>query len=68
MTFKQISARYIEPASQWIMIIGIICLMQPWNLFLHRYGVTIILVGLVGFIIFSHIKPSPEDEEAEVES
>jgi hypothetical protein len=65
MTFKQISARYIEPASQWIMIIGIICLMQPWNLFLHRYGVTIILIGLVGFIVFSHIKPSPEEQEEE---
>jgi ABC-type multidrug transport system fused ATPase/permease subunit len=65
MTFKQISARYIEPAAQWIMIVGIICLMQPWNLFLHRYGVTIILVGLVGFIVFSHIKPSRGRREAE---
>jgi hypothetical protein len=23
----------------------------------HRYGVTVILVGLVGFLVFSHIKP-----------
>jgi hypothetical protein len=62
MTFKQISARYIEPASQWLMIIGIVFLLQPWNLFLHRYGVTIILIGLAGFIIFSHIKPGDEEE------
>ena len=55
MTFKQISARYLEPASQWIMIFGIIALCQPWNEFLHRYGVTIIIVGLVGFMIFSKI-------------
>jgi hypothetical protein len=63
MNFKQVSARYIEPAAQWIMIVGIVCLLQPWNLFLHRYGVTIILVGLAGFIVFSHIKPGPEEEQ-----
>ena len=61
MSFKEISARYLEPASQWIMIAGIIALMQPWVFFLHKYGVTITLVGLVGFIVFSHIKPDPED-------
>ncbi len=59
MTFKEISARYLEPISQWLMIFGIIALCQPWNEFLHRYGVTIILIGLVGFSIFSKIKPGP---------
>ena len=62
MGFRQISARYIEPASQWIMVVGIISLLQPWNLFLHQYGITITLIGLVGFTIFSHIKPGPADE------
>jgi hypothetical protein len=46
----------------WTMIFGIVALCQPWNLFLHRYGVTIVIVGLVGFIIFSHIKPGPAEE------
>jgi hypothetical protein len=59
MSFKQFSARYLEPLSQWLMILGIIALCQPWNELLHRYGVTIILVGLVGFSIFSKIKPGP---------
>ncbi len=59
MSFKQLSARYLEPLSQWLMIVGIVALCQPWNEFLHRYGVTIILVGLVGFNIFSKIKPGP---------
>ncbi|MDQ3559447.1 MAG: hypothetical protein M3453_09745 [Pseudomonadota bacterium] len=59
MSFKQLSARYLEPLSQWLMILGIIALCQPWNELLHRYGVTIILVGLVGFSIFSKIKPGP---------
>jgi hypothetical protein len=57
MTFRQISVRYLEPASQWLMILGIIALCQPWNLFLHRYGVTIILLGLIGFNVFSKIRP-----------
>jgi len=59
MTFKEMSARIFEPLSQWTMVAGILALLQPWSLFLHRYGVTIILVGLVGFLIFSHIKPPP---------
>jgi hypothetical protein len=60
MTFREISARYLEPASQWMMILGIVALCQPWNLFLHRYGVTIILVGLIAFNVFSKIKPKTE--------
>ena len=62
MGFKEISARYLEPLSQGLMIFGIVALLQPWSLFLHRYGVTIILVGLVGFSIFSKIKPGPKAE------
>jgi hypothetical protein len=57
MRFKQLSARVLEPTSMWIMIAGIVALCQPWVLYLHRYGVTVIIVGLVGFIIFSHIRP-----------
>jgi hypothetical protein len=55
MSLKELSARYLEPISQWTMIFGIVALCQPWNEFLHRYGVTIILIGLVGFMIFSKI-------------
>ena len=62
MGFKQISAKYLEPISQALMIIGIIALCQPWNLTLHSYGVTITLIGLVGFSIFSKIKPGPDSE------
>jgi hypothetical protein len=51
--------RRLEMFFQWVMIIGIIALLQPWNLFLHRYGVTIILIGLVGFSVFIHIKSKP---------
>lgn len=64
MSFPRISEKFLEPISMWIMIVGIVALLQPWSLFLHRYGVTVILVGLVGFTIFSHIKPSAGQGEA----
>jgi hypothetical protein len=62
MTFKQMSVRIFEPLSVWLMVIGIVALCQPWSDLLHRYGVTIILAGLVSFLIFSHIKPNAAEE------
>ena len=35
-------------------------LCQPWSLDLHSYSVTVILIGLVGFSVFSKIKPGPD--------
>ena len=46
----------------WLMVLGIVSLCQPWSQILHVYGVTITLVGLVGFSVFSKIKPRPEEE------
>ena len=46
----------------WLMVLGIVALCQPWSQALHSYGITITLVGLIGFSVFSHIKPLPEDE------
>jgi hypothetical protein len=63
MSFKQLSAKVLEPLAMWTMIAGILALCQPWILVLHRYGVTIIIIGLIGFIVFSHIKPDPAGEE-----
>jgi hypothetical protein len=61
MTFRQISASYLEPGCMWVMVVGIVAVCQPWSQFLHSYGVTVTLVGLVGFSVFSKIKPLPED-------
>ncbi len=63
MTIRRLSAKILEPMAMCMMIAGIVALCQPWSLFLHRYGVTIILVGLVGFSIFSHDQAGAEDEE-----
>ena len=63
--FRLLSVKYFEPISMWVIIFGIFSLCQPWVLLLHVYGFSIILVGLVGFIVFSHIKPLPQEEAEE---
>ncbi len=63
MTFRQANQVYLIPGAQALMILGIIALCQPWVLFLHRYGLTIILLGLVGFIVLTKIAPEPEAED-----
>ena len=60
--FRYLSAKYFESISMWIIIVGIVCLCQPWFLFFHVYGFLITIIGLVGFIFFSHIMPPPEEE------
>jgi hypothetical protein len=60
--FRNLSTKYFEPISMWVIIFGTFSLCQPWILSLHVYGFSIILIGLIGFIVFSHIKPSPENE------
>ncbi|HRO11387.1 hypothetical protein [Amaricoccus sp.] len=51
-----------EAIAQWVMVAGIVALLQPWSLFLHRYGVTITLIGLAGFIVFSHVSSRPGEK------
>jgi hypothetical protein len=60
MTFRQINQKYLAPGAQTLMIFGIIALCQPWNLFLHRYGLTMIIVGLIAFMVTAKI--APEDD------
>ena len=62
MNFRELSARVLEPFSMFLMIIGIVALCQPWVEVLHRYGVTITLVGLIGFSVFSKIRPVPKED------
>jgi len=62
MTFRRLSAKYLEPGFMWLMVFGIIALCQPWVGWLHAWGVSITFLGLVGFSIFSKIKPLPEED------
>ena len=66
MTFRELSARVLEPLSMYTMIVGIVALCQPWVEVLHRYGVAIMLLGLIGFSVFSKIKPIPKDDRDDV--
>lgn len=60
MSFRSLNQRLLAPAAQTLMIFGIVSLCQPWSLFLHQYGVTLTLIGLVTFMITSKIAPEPE--------
>lgn len=63
MNFRDINHRFLAPAAQIFMIFGIISLCQPWVLFLHQYGLTFTLIGLVAFMVTSKIGPAREVEE-----
>ena len=63
MSFRTFNQKYLEPGSIVLMVFGIVALCQPWSLFFHRYAVTIILVGLFGFMITSKIPPEAEAEQ-----
>jgi hypothetical protein len=63
MSLRRLNAKYLAPGAQTLMILGIVALCQPWSLFLHRYGVTVTLIGLVAFMITSKISPEAEPRE-----
>jgi hypothetical protein len=65
MSFRAINRKYLEPGSQLLMVLGIIAFCQPWSVFLHSYGVTITLVGLVMFNVTNKIGPEKEPPEAD---
>lgn len=60
MSFRAINQKYLEPGSQVLMVLGIVALCQPWSMPLHSYGLTIILIGLIGFNITSKIAPEED--------
>jgi len=58
----------LQRIAEIVMVLGIVALCQPWNFFLHRYGVTIILVGLVTFMCTNWFgKPAGAEAEAQAE-
>ena len=65
MTFREMNAKYYEPIAQTLMILGLVFLCQPWIEVLHRYGLTITIVGLIAFMVTSHIPPELAAEEVE---
>ena len=61
----RISSATLQRIAEIIMVLGIIALCQPWNMFLHRYGLTIIIIGLVTFMCTNWFGNSGEKENTE---
>ena len=40
----------LQRIAEVVMVLGIVALCQPWSLFLHRYGLTITIIGLLTFM------------------
>jgi hypothetical protein len=40
----------LQRIAEIVMVLGIVALCQPWSLFLHRYGLTVIIIGLITFL------------------
>jgi len=59
MNLRVFNQKFLEPGSMTLMILGIICLCQPWVEVLHQYSVMIMLIGLIGFNVAVHI-PAPD--------
>jgi hypothetical protein len=64
MSFREMNQRWLITLAQTVMILGIVALCQPWVEVLHRYGMTVIIVGLVSFMITTKI-PAPLAHDAE---
>ena len=54
----------LQRISEVVMVLGIVALCQPWSLFLHRYGLTVVIVGLITFMLTNWFgsKVVPEDD------
>ena len=47
----------IQRTAEIVMVLGIVALCQPWSLFLHRYGLTIIIIGIVDVHVHGLVRP-----------
>ena len=63
--FRKLSNKLFEPLAMGIIGLGIVSLLQPWVLYIHRKGFLIMGIGLAMFIFFSHVKPPVEEMEEE---
>jgi hypothetical protein len=56
----------LQRIAEIVMVLGIVALCQPWSFFLHRYGLTIIIVGLLTFMFTGWFgKPGAKADSAD---
>ena len=61
-----IRASKLQRIAELVMVLGIVFLCQPWNLFLHRYGLTVIIVGLLTFMFTGWFgKPDAQEDSGD---
>jgi hypothetical protein len=54
----------LQRIAEIVMVLGIVFLCQPWNQFLHRYGLTVIIIGLLTFMFTGWFGSKDEPGEA----
>ena len=47
------------------IILGVVCMFQPWLFIAYKYGFLILLFSTLGFIVWSHITPAVEQYDQE---
>lgn len=53
---KKLSKRYLEVCFIIIMLLGILCMIQPFYLVIYTIGFAALLTGLAGYFISSHLQ------------
>jgi hypothetical protein len=48
------------------ILLGVVCLFQPWSFVPYRYGFLLLLGSTLGFIVWSHVMPPRADFDARV--
>ena len=49
----------LQRIAELVMVLGIVFLCQPWSLFLHRFGLTVIIIGLLTFMFSNWFGGAP---------
>jgi len=53
---KKFKQKYLEPIFMWVMLFGIFALCQPLWQPLFQYGYPILLTGVAGYMVATHLK------------
>ena len=48
------------------IVVGVVCLFQPWSFVPYRYGFLLLLGATLSFILWSHVAPPRADFDAQV--
>jgi hypothetical protein len=45
------------------IVLGVVCMFQPWFFLGYRYGFLLLLLSTLGFILWSHVTPAATEIE-----